>query len=105
MRMRLDCKTLYDTIEHSISLVRGGDTVRHGALRMETRFVYPNGSSVDVFLEQRPDLLGSYVLSDFGQTALYLHDAQVNLSSTERRRQILGDICSELGVSFGNGSP
>jgi hypothetical protein len=101
--MRLDCSLLQKMV-HSISLVRNCDVVPSGALRLSTPFSYPNGSSIDVFIEREPFLFDSYTLSDYGQTNLYLNDAQVKLDSTERRRQIIDDICSELGVKFKNGS-
>jgi hypothetical protein len=101
--MNFDCSSLKD-IKHALSMISECDVVRSGALRMSTPFLYPNGSHVDVFLEQRRDLFNSYILSDYGQTGLYLEDAQVRLDSTERRRQILGDICSQLGISFKDGA-
>jgi hypothetical protein len=101
--MIFDCSRLKE-MAHSISLVRSCDVVSSGALRLSTPFSYPNGSGIDVFMEQEPVLFESYVLSDYGLTNLYLNDAQVKMDSTERRRQILNDICSQLGVKFRHGS-
>ncbi len=100
--MRLDCANL-ERIAHSISLVQECDVVRNGALRLSTPFVYPNGSNIDIFLGHGESLFEDYVLSDFGMTGLYLENAQVKMESTDRRRQVLADICAELGVKFENG--
>jgi len=100
--MTMDCSDLKNIV-HLLPLVEECDVVRSGALRMSTPFVYPNGSHVDVFLEKRPLLYESYLLSDCGQTGLYLQDAQVKMDSTERKRQILGDICAEHGIALRNG--
>lgn len=97
--MTIDCSML-ETIIHSIPLVMECDRVRSGALRLSTPFTYPNGSNVDVFLESKNDLWDSFVLSDCGQTWLYLHDAQVKIDSTERKKQLLKDICEDLGITL-----
>src|SRR3954462_5434389 len=97
--MRLDCTTL-ERMAHHISLVQECDVVRSGALRLSTPFVYPNGSNVDVFFQEEQSLFERYVLSDYGMTTIYLDNAQVKVDSTDRRRQILTDICAELGVDF-----
>jgi hypothetical protein len=99
--MKFECSDL-EAIGHSVSMVLECDKVRH-ALRMSTPFVYPNGSHVDVFLEQDTSLFNHYLLSDFGQTWLYLQDAQVSPNSTERRRNLLSDICKQHGVVVKDG--
>lgn len=100
----MDCSHLQG-IAHSISLVQECDVIRNGALRMATPFVYPDGSNIDVFLEQRKsDLWNSYVLSDYGQTGAHLYDAQMRLDSSSRRRELVKEICSKFGVTFRDGS-
>ena len=105
----MDC-SMMQNIAHQISLVKECDVVRSGALRMETPFMYPNGSYVDVFLDRTEGLFqGNYTLSDYGQTGVFLENAQVKLGSTQigstqRRRQILRDVCDELHVAFRQGT-
>ena len=99
MLMRIDCANL-QSIVHNLPLVRSCDTVRSGALRMSTPFLYPNGEYVDLFLYSQHQLLDSYKLSDFGQTSQYLRSAMVTGSSTSRKKEIIHDITSQLDVSF-----
>ena len=99
----IECVEL-SRIVSTIPMVRGCDRIRSGALRMATPFTYPNGELVDLFLEEAKDLLGSYVVSDMGQTWMYLHDAEVKVDSTSRRKQMLADICAELSVQYRNGA-
>jgi hypothetical protein len=101
--MRLDCSKL-ESMVHAISLVQECDVIANGSLRISTPFTYPNGSHVDVFFEDNPGLFDSCVLSDLGQTFLYLNDALIKLDSTARKKQILDDICDELDVRFREGS-
>lgn len=101
--MTIDCSHL-DGIGHSLNLIRSCYTMHNGALRLETPFVYPNGSYIDIFLKEKHALLGSYVLSDFGQTSLFLRDAQVNVISTQKKKQALDDICVELDVKYREGA-
>lgn len=95
--MRLDCSAL-KTIAHSTSLVSECDVVRNGALRLSTPFQYPNGEYIDLFL-QRSGLFDMYTLSDFGQTSLYLKDAQAKLDAI-RKTSLVEDICGQFRVHF-----
>jgi Domain of unknown function DUF1828 len=97
--MIIDCSNIATHV-HSISLIRSCDVVDAGALRVSTPFLYPNGEYVDLFLESQHELLGTYRLSDFGQTEQYLRSALVSASSTSRKREIIEDITSQLGVRF-----
>ena len=100
----MDCLDLQQ-IAHSVSLVEECDIARNGALRMCTPFLYPDGSNVDVFLEhRRSSIWDHYVLSDYGQTAIRLHDEQVKLSSTLKKREAVKEICGSLGVILRGGS-
>jgi hypothetical protein len=97
--MRMDCSNL-ERIVHSIDLVRSCDVVRSGALRLSTPFCYPNGDHVDLFLDSQHELLDSYKLSDYGQTSQYLRSALVSANSTSRKKEIIEDITSQMGVRF-----
>jgi hypothetical protein len=88
-----------------LSLVRECDKVRGGAIRISTPFLYPNGDSIDIFLDTKSDVLGQFMLlSDYGQTGMYLHNYQVELDSSKRRSQLVEDIISEFDVKIRDGS-
>ena len=100
--MRVDCSNIEELV-HALPLVRNCGTVRSGALRMSTPFYYPNGEYVDVFLEPYQELLGSYRLSDCGQTNVYLANAQSSAAATARKKEIFDDILSAHDVKFVDG--
>jgi hypothetical protein len=87
----------------NVSLVQSCDIVRSGALRMLTPFRYPNGEQIDLFLEEPQPLLGGFVLSDLGQTTSYLLDLQVKPWASNKRRQIIEDVCRSLEVQWRGG--
>jgi Domain of unknown function DUF1828 len=97
--MTIDCSNIAQLVNH-VPLVRNCDRVRSGALRMSTAFYYPNGDYIDVFLERTLPLVDAYQLSDFGQTFVYLRDAQSPLGSTSRKREIIDDILSAHDVKI-----
>jgi hypothetical protein len=102
--MSLDCVRLM-SLAPSIPLVQACDTIKNGAIRIQTPFFYPDGSSIDLFLDDQPGNLidpeDTYTLSDLGQTASYLLNQQITY--TERRKQILEDICRTLSVGASEG--
>lgn len=102
MLLRIDCSKLAELV-HALPLVRHCDTLRSGALRMSTPFHYPNGDYIDVFLEYHHQLLESYQLSDYGQTFVYLKDAQSPFGATSRKKEIIDDILSAHGVKHSDG--
>ena len=69
--------------------VQNINTVPKGHLRIETGFLYPDGSSIDVFLEQ-PDknllAINKPTLSDFGTTWSWLQNFEMkpNKSATQK---------------------
>jgi len=71
---------------------------------MSTPFAYPNGDFIDVFLENSGDMFESFLLSDYGLTGIYLHNARVELEpANKRRRQLVEDMAAALGVSLSRG--
>ncbi|OQX26523.1 MAG: hypothetical protein BWK80_09935 [Desulfobacteraceae bacterium IS3] len=85
------------------SLVIACDTIKNGALRIATPFIYPNGSHIDLFLAHSLDLFDNYILSDAGQTSDYLADMQFNLWATKKRLTLIEDICRSLNVTQSDG--
>lgn len=80
------------------TLVRDIDRVPRGHLRLETGFLYPDGSSVDVFLVEGRDLFDKILLSDLGQTASWLLAVQVKPWLSQKRKAFLEDAIRLYGV-------
>jgi hypothetical protein len=97
MQMTLDCQVL-ESLAREASLIGECDRVRNGALRICTPLLYPNGSSVDVFIEPDSDV-GSFKLTDYGQTAQYLRESQLNLLSSARRKALLLQVCAIIRLA------
>jgi hypothetical protein len=96
-----------DTIKKQTAghaLVRGIDTVRSGAVRLETAFLYPDGSSVDVFVREESPLFGTSRLSDLGQTTAWLLDVQVKPWLSKKRQRFLEDALRIYGVEQAGGA-
>ena len=79
-------------------LVEAYDTVRDGSFRLATPFRYPDGSHIDVFLEDGGADFDGFELSDKGQTVAYLLDLHVKPWTSQERKQTVADTCTTLGV-------
>ncbi|HEY8668279.1 MAG TPA: DUF1828 domain-containing protein [Tepidisphaeraceae bacterium] len=95
--MTVDCSNIQDLVR-AVPLVQGCDIIRNGMLRMATPFRYADGSQVDLFLGQQPDLFEGWKLTDLGHTTAYLLDLHLKPWTTKRRKQIVTDICTALDV-------
>ena len=90
------------------SIIRGIDRVPRGHYRIETGFLYPDGSSVDLFLlataTDAPH--GTpLVVSDLGQTTAWLLNVQVKPWLSKKRKALIEDVlriysASQVGGSF-----
>lgn len=86
-------------------LVLEVDKVPKGHIRIETTFLYPDGSSVDVFLvDQKGIPLESQLLSDLGQTTSWLMDVQVKPWLSKKRQAFLEDAILLYGVTKEGGA-
>lgn len=89
-----------------LGMVRGVDQVPRGHLRLETKFQYPDRSSIDLFVvnstPQHPPT--SPVLSDLGQTTSWLADLQIRPWQSKKRQRLLDDAIYALGVSQNGGA-
>jgi hypothetical protein len=85
------------------SLIRGVDKVPKGHLRMETAFLYPDGSSIDVFVVQTSANVG-LKLSDLGQTTTWLLDVQVRPWLSKKRQRFVEDALRIYGISQSGGA-
>ena len=77
----------------------GYDKVRDGSFRLATPFRYPDGSHIDVFLEDGGADFDGFELSDKGQTVAYLLDLHVKPWTSQERKQTVADTCTTLGVA------
>lgn len=81
------------------AIVRDVAELRPGAIRVETALAYPDGTSIEVFIEQQDNLFEqSTRLSDFGQTMAWLLDVQVRPWQSKRRSELLEDALRPYGV-------
>lgn len=74
------------------SMVAAIEQSSTGLIRVETRFLYPDGSSVDVFVLEEDGLYPSKHLSDLGQTMSWLLDVQVKPWLSNKRQGFLQDV-------------
>lgn len=86
----------------SVSLVRSADMLPSGYLRLETPFKYPDGTSIDVFVEPKA-LLPEIRLSDLGQTTGWLLNLQMKPWLSRKRRALVDDALSTYGVAQSGG--
>lgn len=90
-----------------LCMVRANDVVPRGHLRLETKFLYPDRSSVDVFVvntTQQSLIAAPPVLSDLGQTTSWLADLQVKPWQSKKRQRFLEDAIYVLGVRQSGGA-
>ena len=89
-----------------LCMVKSVDVVPKGHLRIETGFLYPDGSSVDVFLvnDPREPLLPASKVSDLGQTLAFLLDHDVKPRGSKKRQAQLETAISLYGVSLAGGA-
>lgn len=86
------------------ALVKNVDLLERGHARMETAFLYPDGSSVDVFVVETAPLLQTLKLSDLGQTTTWLLDVQVKPWLSKKRQRFLEDAIRLYGVTQQGGA-
>jgi hypothetical protein len=96
-----------ELLANDLCMVRSRDVVPRGHLRLETKFLYPDRSSVDLFVvngTQQQLMPGSPVLSDLGQTTAWLADVQVRPWQSKKRQRFLEDAIYVLGVRQNGGA-
>jgi len=80
------------------SIVRHVDQVPRGHVRIETAFLYPEGSSVDLFVPEDRTLVPQLRLSDLGRTMEWLLDVQVRPWLSKKRQSFVEDALRVHGV-------
>lgn len=100
-----DAAQLIKTL-HGRCMVKEADMLPKGHIRIQTGFLYPDGSSIDVFVVNDPKepLLPPSRLSDFGQTMAFLLNHDVKPWSSKKRRIQLEDAVSLYGVELAGGA-
>jgi hypothetical protein len=101
----LDLSAVSKELE-SKPLVRGVDKLPKGHLRIETGLVYPDGTSVEVFLveDASTPLLRTQKLSDLGQTIAWLLTVNVKPWLSKKRRTFLDDVLHLYGATLNGGA-
>lgn len=91
-----------------LCMVQGTDVVPKGHFRLETKFSYPDGTSVDLFVAKpaQPVLFAQkpHLLTDFAQTTAWLADVQVQPWKSKKRQAFLDEVLAVLGVSQNGGA-
>lgn len=89
-------------------LIEAVDRVPKGHLRIATAFRYPDGSTVDLFIANRADLLSGtepfILLTDFGNTFLWLDQLDIRPLRSARRRRLTEDVLETYGVAHDKGA-
>lgn len=100
-----DAPALLEAVQ-GFCMVKNADMLPKGHLRIETGFLYPDGSSVDVFLvnDPREPLLPPSRLSDLGQTMDFLLHHDVKPWTSNKRRTQLAEAISLYGVKLEGGA-
>lgn len=75
-----------------------------GHTRIETAFLYPDGTSVEVFLLDSDPFLPAARLSDLGQTTSWLIDARGRTGSSKKRQRLVEDMLRFHGVTQNGGA-
>ncbi len=91
----MDCLEAKSLISR-FSLINDCDVIKNGALRMSLPFQHLDGSYIDLFLQR--NAADQWVLSDLGNTAAYLLDLHVKPWSSQKRMQVVADICKSLKI-------
>ena len=94
-----DIKAMFDRTSLLRDVDHVGDT-----LRCETAFLYPDGSSVDVFVRDEEGAPHRTLLSDLGQTTTWLLDMQIKPWQSKRRQRLLEDAIGLYDVRQAGGA-
>lgn len=86
------------------SLVQDVDQIEKGHIRIETAFLYPEGSSVDLFIRRDDTLFPQIRLSDLGHTMQWLLDVQVRPGLSKKRQAYLEDVLRTYDVKQEGGA-
>lgn len=93
-------------LQSGTCMVKKAEVLPRGHIRIETSFLYPDGSNVDVFVVNDPGspLLPPTRLTDFGQTTAFLLNHEVRPWTSAKRRAQLQEAVSLYGVELAGGA-
>jgi|SRR5882672_2909621 len=101
-------KQQFDQFLVDLCMVHGVDVVPKGHIRLETKFSYPDGTSVDLFIakpvQQKIFVKEPHLLTDFGQTTAWLADVQVQPWKSKKRQGFLEEVLAVLDVCQSGGA-
>jgi len=87
-----------------VCVVRAVDVLPRGHIRLETRFAYPDRSSIDLFIKNPLQTGGGLVLSDMGQTTNWLSDLLIRPWQSKKRTRFVEDVLLTLDIRQANGT-
>lgn len=91
-------------IAQGICVVRSVDTLPKGHIRLETRFTYPDRSSIDLFVRNPMHTGAKLILSDMGQTTNWLSDLLIRSWQSKKRTRFMEDALHALDIRHVNGA-
>lgn len=92
-------QSMADTLR-GCDLVRTTDRLEKGHLRLETHFLYPDGSMMELYLANGAgDLFNAFTLTDFGNTLAWLGYLGIDPTRQKRRRAIMQDVLDNYGIT------
>ncbi len=84
-------------------LVSGVDFVPRGHARIETGFRYPDGSSIDVFIQKDDTLFQNHApvrLTDFGNSLAWLNTLQIRPLKSKKREKLLKSVLDTYDIKI-----
>ena len=102
----LDMNKIAALLHHN-PLIETVDSVPRGHVRIATAFRYPDGSTVDLFVADRRDLLSDVApltLTDFGNTFLWLDQLDIRPLKSARRKRLTEDVLNTYDVVHTKGA-
>ncbi len=91
-------------LARKVCIVRDVDVLPRGHIRLETRFSYPDRSSIDLFIKNPLQTGGKLVLSDMGQTTNWLSDLLIRPWQSKKRTRFVEDVLATLDIRQANGT-
>ena len=91
---------LSETLRGSLQTLFDCSSTGRGAVRVRTPFMYPDGDIVDVFVESG---IHGYCVTDYGEALGWLQLQGFSDALTSDQRNLIGDVCTTLGVGFDAG--
>lgn len=85
-------------------LIAHSDTLSSGHVRLQTRFRYPDGSWIDLFLDAFQSTQHHAVITDFSSTASWLDDAGGDIAGLETSSSEASSLAEFYKVRFQNGA-